>query len=235
MSTYRIADLVVDMECSGDTLLSRAEPYQVSKPNRTDITIHVNDNELRKSKAPYPDLSLDEWAYILTGFIFSRDLLAYNGFCLHASAVALDNQAFLFSAPCGTGKSTHTSLWRQYFGTDRALIINDDKPALRLLDDNFCVYGTPWSGKSDLNMDITVPLKAIVFLEQAEHNQVVRLENKEAVKMLIHQSLRFNLDRTGMVRLLELLDALLNRIPVYQMQCNISVEAVKLVYQTISR
>ena len=168
MNLYKIAGLTVEMECSGKTLLKRGKPYRMDTGGPTDIYIHIGDETLKKAREKYPLLSPDEMEYIQTGFAFSRTLLEFDGFCLHASAVAVDNKVVLFSAPCGTGKSTHTTLWQKYFGKDKAVIVNDDKPALRLLEDAFYVYGTPWSGKSDLSANIKVPLQAVAFLEQAK-------------------------------------------------------------------
>ena len=71
---------------------------------------------------------------------------------LHSSAVVVDGYAYLFSADSGTGKSTHTGLWKQHFG-DRAYIINDDKPAIRKVDGEWYVFGTPWSGKTDTSVN----------------------------------------------------------------------------------
>lgn len=182
----------------------------------------------------YPLLKFDDYEYINTGFAFSRALLDYNGFCLHSSAVALDNKAVLFSAPCGTGKSTHTGLWRKYFGEDKAIIINDDKPAIRLMGDTFYVYGTPWSGKSDLNTNVKVPLQTIVFLEQASENCIERMSNKDAVRWLYYQSLRPTGPRSEekTSNLLNLLDKIVCQIPIYKMGCTISEEAVELSYNT---
>ena len=56
----------------------------------------------------------------LAEFLFDRDILM-----THGSTVAVDGKAYLFTARCGTGKSTHTRLWRQVFG-NRAVMINDD-------------------------------------------------------------------------------------------------------------
>jgi len=234
MNLYKIADLTVEMECSGKTLLKRGKPYRTDTSGPADIMLHISDDTLKKAGEKYPQLSPDELEYIQTGFAFSRALLEFDGFCLHASAVALDHRAVLFSAPCGTGKSTHASLWQQHFGPDQAVVINDDKPALRLMEDAFYVYGTPWSGKSDLNANLKVPLQAIVFLEQAEQNHIRRLNNKEAVRMLIYQSLRPNSDSNKMNRLLALLDVLLKETVVYQMGCTVSIDAVKLTYNTIN-
>lgn len=237
MNTYRIADLTVKMACLGEILTKQARLYQTDSLGQEDIPeiiIDINGEKLNNTKEKYPHLTWNEWEYIHTGFAFYRELLDYDGFGLHSSAVALENRAILFSAPCGTGKSTHTSLWRKYFGKDKAIIINDDKPALRLTGDTFHVYGTPWSGKSDLNANIKVPLQAIVFIEQAKENHIRRLDSKEAVRMLIYQSLRPNSDRDKMNKLLTLIDALLPKTTVYQMGCTISTEAVKLVYDTIN-
>ena len=233
MSTYKIADLTISMDCRGRTLLKQGLPYRMVSGSPVDIAINIEVERLNKARENYPQLSPDEWEYIQTGFAFASALLNFDGFCLHASAVNLEKKAVLFSAPCGTGKSTHANLWQQHFGCEQAVIINDDKPALRLMGDKFYVYGTPWSGKSDLNTNIKVPLQAIVFLEQAAENQILPLSSKEAVKLLIYQSVRPGSDSGKMSRLLSLLDALLLNTPIYQMGCTISTDAVKMVYNQI--
>lgn len=234
MTRYKIAELSIELKCSGQTLLKQAEPYRTDANDPVDMTIQILEQRLEKAKETYSHLSLNDCEYVLTGFDFYRILLDFNGFGLHSSAVALNNKAVLFSAPCGTGKSTHASLWQKHFGEDKVIIVNDDKPALRLIEDTFYVYGTPWSGKSDLNANLKVPLQAIVFLEQSAENHIRRFRNKEAIKMLIYQSLRPNSDQDKMIKLLTLLDHLLNKIPIYQMGCTVSCDAVKLVYHMIN-
>ena len=86
---------------------------------------------------------------------------------------AMDGQAYLFSADSGVGKSTHSRLWQQVFGDQRVTIINDDKPALRLRDGVWYVYGTPWSGKYGLNHNLCYPLAGICFLERSKTNKIV--------------------------------------------------------------
>ena len=233
MDSFQIADLRVDMECSGEILRKQGRPYRLEPFRPVDITIQIPEEKLAGAREKNPHLTPDECEYILTGFEFARSLLDFDGFCLHASAVALENRAVLFSAPCGTGKSTHAALWQQYFGQDKAVILNDDKPALRLAEGVFQVYGTPWSGKTDLNTNTRAPLQAVVFLEQAAANRVRRLTSREAVRLLVYQSLRPGGDPVRMERLLELLDALLRRIPVYHLECTASIEAVKIVFEAI--
>lgn len=235
MNRYKIADLGVEIKFFGKTLKTRSTPYICEDVDSIDIKIHMTDEKLQTLKDKYPKLGFDELEYIATGFIFSNALLDFKGFCLHSSAVSLDNRAVLFSAPCGTGKSTHTKLWTEYFGKERAVIINDDKPAIRLIDDVFYVYGTPWSGKDNIHTNIKVPLQAIVFIEQSEENHVEVLKSGEAFKLLMSQSLRpFSSNNDGMGNLLDVLDSVLNKIPIYRLGCNISMDAVELIYNAVN-
>ena len=176
---------------------------------------------------------MDECEYIWTGADFYRHLLEHNGLMLHASALAYEGKAYLFSAPCGAGKSTHAKLWQEYFGKDKIQIINDDKPAIRLIDNAFYVFGTPWSGKTDQNLNVKVPLQAICFLEQSAHNWIDKLESKAALKSLLNQTLR-PYEIHLMDNLLTLLDKIIRQIPIFHMGCNISDEAVMMACQAMS-
>lgn len=232
MQKYRIADLIIEMDCAGMIMANHTKAYRTNEIVPANISLPIDPMRLRKAHSDHPQMSLNEWEYILTGMDFAKDLLSFDGFCLHASAIAIDHQAILFSGPCGSGKSTQAGLWQQYFGTDRTLIINDDKPAIRLSDNMFYAFGTPWSGKSNLNQNIKVPIQAIVFIRQHHENRIKKLNNKEAVKLLIYQSIRPK-DSEGMGKLLFLLDALIKSIPVYQLDCKIGTESVELLYKEI--
>ena len=87
-------------------------------------------------------------------------MLEYDTLLMHGSAVAVDGRAYLFVASSGTGKSTHTRLWREHFGA-RAVMVNDDKTLVRVKEDSVTVCGTPWDGKHRLSTPIEVPLAAI--------------------------------------------------------------------------
>ena len=84
----------------------------------------------------------------------------------------MDGAAYLFTAPSGTGKSTHTRLWREVFG-DRVWMINDDKPMLRISENLVTAYGTPWNGKHHISRNASAPLKAIVQLNRGKENIIM--------------------------------------------------------------
>ncbi len=105
---------------------------------------------------------------------------------LHGSTVSVDGRAYLFTAPCGTGKSTHTRLWRELFG-DRAIMVNDDKPFLQMTPDRVLAYGSPWSGKHGLATNISVPLNGICLLHRGRDNLIRRIEADSFIDVLRQQ------------------------------------------------
>jgi len=160
-----------------------------------------------------------------------EELFRYNCLLFHGSVVAVDGQGYLFTAKSGTGKSTHTRLWREVFG-DRAVMVNDDKPILRFEEDGVLVYGTPWNGKHALGENICVPLRALCILERGEDNRIREITAKEALPMLVQQS---NRPRRSQLtpRYLDMLDALARQTDFYRMECNMDPSAARLAYEVI--
>ena len=158
--------------------------------------------------------------------LLERDVLL-----IHGSAVALDGRACLFTAPSGTGKSTHARLWRERFGR-RLTMINDDKPLLKVTAEGVTVHGTPFAGKEGLQENSSAPVAGIILLHQAEANCIRRLSSQEAYPMLLNQTYRPK-DGAGLMKTLELVQRL-SELPVYSMGCTISREAVALAVQTLT-
>ena len=122
-------------------------------------------------------------------WMLGKKLSPYDALQLHGSAVCLDGEAYIFTAPSGTGKSTHTRLWRETFG-DRVFMINDDMPYLRIFDDCVRAYGTPWNGKHHLGNSCSAPVKAIAWLRRDEENHIERLPKETAFAVLAQQTFR---------------------------------------------
>ena len=212
MERYLIAGLAVDMEVSGRTEL-QAKPYRASAEGPADITLTC---DARRVLELNPDLeSLDTAQYLATGVLFARELLNFDGSYLHASAVIWQGRAYLFSANSGTGKSTHAEKWCRLFG---AKYLNDDKPALRLIEGVWMSYGTPWSGKHDLSSPEGVPLGGIAFLKRGDQNRICPLAPAQAVPLFMSQSL-WRLSGQLMEKQLALVDRLVGHIPIWELTC----------------
>ncbi len=162
----------------------------------------------------------------------AEKLFDFDTVLFHGSVIAVDGQAYLFTAKSGTGKSTHTRLWREMLG-QRAVMVNDDKPFLRVMDDHVMVYGSPWNGKHGLGSNISVPLKAICLLERGEENQIRKIPANEAVFMLLQQSNRPQQPQL-LPKYMELLDQIAHKTAFYRLACNMDPSAAELSFQTMS-
>ena len=159
-------------------------------------------------------------------------LLEYDTLLFHGSVVAVDGEAYLFAAKSGTGKSTHTRLWRERLG-ERAVMVNDDKPFLRMTEQGVLACGSPWNGKHHLGTNVCVPLKAICILERGEANHIREISPREALGMLFQQSSR-PMDRALLPKYLELLDRLAGGVAFYRMVCNMNMDAAEMAYKAMS-
>lgn len=172
MAIYDIAGLTVEIKNPCGRTAKQAIPYlsdNQDKNRHIDITIDVNKERVRAAMQEHPELNSDDWEYMLTGSDFYTELIKFGGILLHSSCVAVDGYAYAFSADSGTGKSTHTQLWLKHFGKS-AHIVNDDKPAIRIIGGKVYACGTPWSGKYDYSTPEIMPLAGICFLERSEDN-----------------------------------------------------------------
>lgn len=162
----------------------------------------------------------------------AEKLFEYDTLLFHGSVIAVDGEAYLFTAKSGTGKSTHTRLWREMLG-EKAVMVNDDKPFLRLMADGIHVCGSPWNGKHGLGSNIDVPLKAICILERGEQNEIHKISANEAVLMLLQQSNRPQ-QPSLLPKYMELLDNIANKTAFYRLKCNMDPAAAELSYRTMS-
>lgn len=230
---YSIADLIIEFDAKYNTTKKRAEKYKYNEEKKsTNFKINVSDNNIKKEIELNETLTVDLAEYMIIGTNFYKGLLNYNGCMLHASAVVIDNEAYLFSANSGTGKSTHTSLWLKHLNEKKPYIINDDKPTIRIMEDGIYVYGTPFSGKNDISKNTRAKLKGICFIERSTKNSIKKIEPKEALPLFFEQTVK-RLNKEQMLKLLDIMDVILTKIPMYKMCCNVSEEAVKLSYETM--
>lgn len=224
----KIAELITDVPAAGG-MPPRCRAYLAQTEQTPDIVI----SEKLYRLGVWPMLNEDGAEYMESCVQFYWHLLRYNGLMLHASAAAMGGRAYLFSGPCGRGKSTHTRLWQQTFG-EAVQVFNDDKPALRRLDGRWFAYGTPWCGKDGINLNQKWPLGGICFLEKAQENRIRRLSPAEALPLILAQTTH-RLSPQYMELLLASLDSLLREIPVFLLENRPEEAAARLSYETMRR
>ena len=155
----------------------------------------------------------------------------YQTVLFHGSCVSVDGEAYLFTAKSGTGKSTHTALWRELLG-DKAVMVNDDKPLIQIRDGRATVFGTPWDGKHHLSQNISVPLKAICIIQRSLKNSIEQITVPMAYPMLLQQVYR-PLDGLALQKTLNLVDELARFVSLWRLSCNMELSAAEIAYQAM--
>lgn len=229
---YQIAGLQIEYDAVYDLLRQRSEQYIAKETKPVSNMIFDLKDEIYQQYSEFADeANRPLIEYMHAGRLFYHTLLHFDGILLHSSAVALDGKAYLFSADSGVGKSTHTNLWLEHF-KGRATILNDDKPALRLIDGKLFAAGTPFSGKFDISQNLMLPVAGICFLHRSEINEIQPMQPKDAVMQFYRQTVHPH-EEDMMDKMLAVMEQVLASVPLFALGCNISDEAVEVAYNAM--
>lgn len=159
---------------------------------------------------------------------------SFGTLLLHASVIRNAGKGFMFLGKSGTGKSTHTRLWKEYIpGSD---LMNDDNPVVRIWPDGkTIVYGSPWSGKTPCYRNIEAPAGAFVRLEQKPENHIVRESPLYAFADLLPSASMMKWDKRIYNNITDTVTQIISSIPVYKLGCLPDAEAARLCYRTICK
>ena len=159
-------------------------------------------------------------------------LVQKYGLMIHSSTILWNDKGIMFSAPSGTGKSTHTNLWKQLYDVQ---IIDGDATACRIINGNPFVYGLPWCGTSGEFMNHRAPLGAIVFLQQAGENKIEKLDFKEAFMRLTARSFLLPFNDKMMNQFLNVIQEVAVCADCYLLNCLPDIDAVELVKRCLEK
>ena len=235
-----LAGRVISVDALFDSTRAYCKDY-LTDSDDVDISVSVSPEDLEyervksaKEQPPEEFARLTDRHFELTAVYrrIAEALVDYNVVLFHGSCVAVDGEAFIFSAKSGTGKSTHTRLWREFYG-ERCVMINDDKP-IEVRDDGIVVWGTPWNGKHRLSTNTSAPLSAICILERAAENSIVKQSALMAFPEILSQTYRFA-DAPKMRKTLSLLQNIVNKTEIYRLGCNMDISAAETAYNGMRR
>ena len=231
---YILADMCVGIRSLYEEVQRMCEDYRAPMDATPDFIVETTEADIEAERKQSEETRVEEGlppyafddAYLETLAVYRRIATACvsrGRLLMHGSVIAVDGRAYMFTARSGTGKSTHVRLWRQLFG-DRAVMVNDDKPLLRITDESVRVYGTPWDGKHRLSTNMSAPLEAICILTRAKENMIRKIKPSEAVQMLIQQTYRPE-DSMLLLETFDLLDRMSKHVRFYLLGCNMDPEA----------
>lgn len=232
MAIYTIADLNIDIQYSHKYLDYLCRNYLAQDQSiKADFAVAPIKEDVEKDRQvldeehyPTPYLeSLSVYRQI------ARKILDYEGIIFHASVIEMDGKAYAFTAPSGTGKSTHCRLWLEAF-PDKARIINGDKPLIRYIDGKLYVYGTPWCGKENYNINTKAPLEAICFLSRSDVNVIKPMDKNDALRRIFTQLLLPE-TKAQSDNFFKMLSLICDNVKFYALGCNMDIEAAKVAYE----
>lgn len=236
----KLANVVIQIEepnaylkdkCAAYFVNSETTDVYIEKPTADEI---ADEREIANKQRELDDQELitfenEYLEYINIYRKIVEKMPKYGVMLMHAAAIAVDNRAYLFLAKSGTGKTTHIMNWIK--AVPGTIVINGDKP---LIDTrNMTVCGTPWSGKENLNTNITVPLAGICILERGKTNEISQISSWDAVKSINDQT-HWPADAEMRKKTLELLDKL-GKTPCYKLRCTPEIDSAKKAYEKMHK
>lgn len=243
--TIKLADVTINIDHRYPYIYQACRTFEIPLSKEPDFTVSATDERIRNEFEAWEEifhctLDFDRWK----GRCESDSLITsicdrmpfYDMFLMHAAVVAVDGVAYIFTAPSGTGKTTHTMLWKKHFG-DRAVIVNGDKPLIRLQDGKVYVCSTPWKGKEELGLGpgAMFPVGGICIIEQNPENHIRRISVSEASRHIFRQVHLSRNNEETFTRFWRLLDQMMTSADFYLLQCNREPEASRLSYLTMRR
>ena len=157
-------------------------------------------------------------------------LLDFGGVFLHASYIEIKGRAILFAAPGGTGKSTQAALWEKHRG---ARIVNGDRVLLRKTRGTWLAFGSPYCGTSDICLDVTCPVEAMVLLGRSRENTLRPAHPREGLRALLSGFTYDARTPEQTQAVLSLAEDLIRSVPMYRLDCRPDAGAVEILERTL--
>ena len=232
--TVRMAGINIGIDSQYDTLQRFCKDYCVwgCEPEFA-IKIEPEDIEAERGKDDNIRFRNEYLETIATLRKLAEIFPTRNRILIHGAAITYgDEGAFLFTAPSGTGKTTHIRMWRKYLG-DAVRIVNGDKPFLEIREDSVQIYGSPWAGKENWHKNRDAELKGICYIKRGEGCSIRRLEPLECFEWIMSQ-IHFSSKGEIVDLTLGHIEKILEFVPVYELTCDISEEAVKQSFEALT-
>lgn len=234
LSATRIDTLAFD-DTSTELFKTKDGYFVVSKAGNKRGIMRISDD----MKTVETDISLTDshsgiLLYYFITMAFNMSILSRRGVKIHASVIEKNGDALLFLGKSGTGKSTHSRLWQKY--VEGCTLLNDDSPIIRLHDNGeVYVYGSPWSGKTPCYRNVRATVKAFVHLYQSKENRLTKLPAMEGIASLLFSSSTFKSDSENKSKVFDTLTLMLDRVPVYRLDCRPDEAAVRLTESLLDK
>lgn len=230
----KLADVNISLPIKYPSNIMRFVEFETN--DQPDYYLEISNNRLTNElkelvrRFPFRCFSDEEIEWNVIYREVPKLLSKENVVLIHGVLVKMDNDGYLFTAPSGTGKSTHAMLWTKVF-PNRASIVNGDKALLKLTKSGVFAYGSPWKGKERIGTSQCVKLKSICEIQRGNVNYIKAMERKadSFLTFLVHSQIS-GLESIISERI-RWIDQAIGYISFFRMKCNMSYEAANIAYE----
>jgi hypothetical protein len=154
--------------------------------------------------------------YVLDSLLrmfLSWELLARDGFLLHAATVLRNGRAYIFTGKSGAGKSTVASL------SPQGSVLTDEISLLQRKNGSWFAHGTPfWGEFRAAGSNAEAPVAGIVSLVKSLGNRAIPMRAAKLAQTLLPNILFFSPKVEDHQRLLDIASAASEEIPGYVLE-----------------
>ncbi len=228
--TVNFAKLNIEVNCNYGYAGRFCRDYLTD--GRADFSVSVSEEDIDAEIAVSPYSPKRSYAESICVYReIAKQLPFYNRIVFHGAVISYGGKGYLFTAPSGTGKTTHISLWRDYI--DGVEIVNGDKPILRIENGEAEAFATPYSGKEGYQNGKSIMLSGLCIIKRGTENKIKKVNAGSVLSEIMNQ-VYLPYEAEAVVKTLDLLDALFKAVPVYVLECDISREAVKTSFEALT-
>lgn len=229
----RVAGLNINVDAKYSYLPSLCKDYIVDDSETADIDAVATDEKIVLERTRSDELVEPHLAESLCVYRdIAEQLPKFDRIVFHGAAISYKGKAYLFTAPSGTGKTTHINLWRKYIGDDVG-VVNGDKPILWVHDSAVKVCGTPWAGKEGWQSNCCMELAAVCFIGRGTDNSCISVPSSDCLVDLLKQTY-MPADPEQAVNTLDIIDKIVKTVPFYKLSCDISEDAVRSSFEKLT-
>lgn len=224
-NNYQFAGICVEINHIYPYFADQAKDYLGGEAPEFSIAVTQADIDLERTDGEAQDGYIESLVIYrkLCEKLVEKDIILF-----HSAAITVDGRAYLFTAPSGTGKSTHIKLWRKRFGKAVG-IINGDKPLISVTPTEIRAWGTPWDGKEHWSANKSAPIAGICQINRGAKNEIAPVSAADALGVLFTQTYHPATEQ-GMRKTVQLLAQIAQRVPLWKLHCNMTTEAAEVSY-----
>lgn len=228
-----IADLTVEIQSRSEFSAEHCRDFIAHNKNTADIVAKASLSDISEEKkhsgAEFSDGYCENICIYRS---IAEQLPRFDSMVMHGASVSVDGKGYIFSAPSGTGKTTHLRLWLEHLG-ERATVINGDKPILKKKDDCIEICSNPWAGKERMKNDIRAPLCGFCLIRRGRENKIKRIDPAKHFDDILRQ-FYIPKDPVALSRTFDIIEHIAKAVPFYLLECDMSKEAFITSYEAMS-